>query len=182
MSEIVTIVDDALAPHAMGLTFDYEGVPKQHTMLIEDGVGIRPVTDSYWAARTGWTNSGHALPAPNQFGPMPLNLEMLPGTSTLEQLIGQVDRGVYVTRFHYVNVEDPVPVLLTGMTRDGTFLIENGELTRPLKNLRFTQSAVEALLECEGVSAERRFIGTEEGASLVPGVLCNAFSFTGQTT
>jgi len=182
MSEFVTIVDDATAEHALGLPFDYEGVPKLPTTLIEYGVAQRPVTDSYWAARTGWNNSGHALPAPNPFGPMPLNLEMLPGESTLDGLVGCVERGVYVTRFHYVNVEDPVPVTLTGMTRDGTFLIENGRLTRPLKNLRFTQSAVEALYWCEGVTAERRFVGTEEGASLVPGILCSRFNFTGQTT
>ncbi|HSK48043.1 MAG TPA: TldD/PmbA family protein [Coriobacteriia bacterium] len=180
-SQEVTIVDDALAAHAIGLTFDYEGVPKRPVTLVEAGVPLQPVIDSYWAARTGWQNTGHALPAPNQFGPMPLNLEMLPGDSTLDELIGRVDRGVYVTRFHYVNVEDPVPVTLTGMTRDGTFLIEDGKLTRPLKNLRFTQSAVDALAECDGVTAERRFVGTEEGASLVPGILCARFAFTGQT-
>jgi len=178
----VSIVDDALSDHAMGLTFDYEGVPKRQVTLVDYGVPQQPVTDSYWAARSGWPNSGHALPAPNQFGPMPLNLEMLPGQSTMEELIGQVERGVYVTRFHYVNVEDPVPVTLTGMTRDGTFLIENGRLTRPLKNLRFTQSMVEALYDCEGATAERRFVGTEEGASLVPGIYCTRFAFTGQTT
>ncbi len=180
-STAVTIVDDALAPHALGPTFDYEGQPKRPTLLIEDGVGIGPVTDSYWAHISGWPNSGHALPAPNPFGPMPLNLEMLPGEATLDELIASVDHGVYVTRFHYVNVEDPVPVTLTGMTRDGTFLIENGSLARPLKNLRFTQGMVDALLGCEAVSRERRFVGTEEGASLVPGVLLNSFSFTGQT-
>jgi predicted Zn-dependent protease len=182
MSEIVNIVDDGTAPYSLGLAFDYEGVPKQRTFLIEEGVGKRPVHDSYWAAKTGWTNSGNALPAPNPYGPMPLNLELLPGESTVEELIGGVERGVYVTRFHYVNVEDPIPVTLTGMTRDGTFLIEDGRLTRPLKNLRFTQSAIEALEYCEGITAERRFIGTEEGASLVPGILCSRFAFTGQTT
>lgn len=182
MSEFVTIVDDAISPHAMGLTFDFEGAPKRRVPLVEYGVAIRPVTDSYWAAKTGWPNSGHALPAPNQWGPMPLNLELMPGESTLAELIAGVDRGVYVTRFHYVNVEDPVPVTLTGMTRDGTFLIENGQLTTPLKNLRFTQGAVEALMECDGVTADRRFVGTEQGASLVPGIRCAAFNFTGQTT
>ena len=141
MSEHVTIVDDALAPDALGLTFDFEGVPKRPVALVEDGVAVGPVTDSYWAAQTGRANTGHALPAPNRSGPMPLNLEMAAGDATLDELIGSVERGVYVTRFHYVNVEDPVPVTLTGMTRDGTFLIENGELTRPLKNLRFTQVA-----------------------------------------
>jgi predicted Zn-dependent protease len=181
MSEFVTIVDDAISPHALGLTFDYEGVPKQRVPMIEYGVGLMPVTDSYWAAKSGFRNTGHALPAPNQWGPMPLNVEMMPGESTIDELIGNVSRGVYVTRFHYVNVEDPVPVTLTGMTRDGTFLIEDGKLTTPLKNLRFTQSAVEAFDYCAGVSKERKFVGTEEGASLVPGVLLERFNFTGQT-
>jgi len=182
MSEHVTIVDDAVSEHAKGITFDYEGVPKQRVALVERGVAVTPVTDSYWAAQTGLPNTGHALPAPNEYGPMPLNVEMLPGDATLDELIGQVKRGVYVTRFHYVNVEDPVPVTLTGMTRDGTFLIEDGKLTTPLKNLRFTQSAVEALKGCEGVTAERKYVGTEEGACLVPGVLLAGFNFTGQTT
>ena len=68
------------------------------------------------------------------------------------------------------------------MTRDGTFLIEDGSLTRPLKNLRFTQGAVEALAGCEGATATRKFVGTEEGACYVPGVLLSKFSFTGQTS
>jgi predicted Zn-dependent protease len=181
MSEFVTINDDALAPWATGPTFDYEGCPKRITELIEYGVALGPVTDSYWAAKTGWPNTGHALPAPNPWGPMPMNLEMFPGESSLEELIGSVERGVYVTRFHYVNVEDPVPVTLTGMTRDGTFLIEDGRLTRPLKNLRFTQPMVEAFRFCEGVTEERRLVGTEQGASFVPAVLLRAFEFTGRT-
>ena len=180
-SELVTIVDDALAPHALGLTFDYEGAPKRRVPLIEYGVALRPVTDSYWASRGGWPNSGHALPAPNSFGPYPLNLEMEPGEATLDELIGSIERGVYVTRFHYVNVEDPMTVLLTGMTRDGTFMIENGQLTRPLKNQRFTQSALDALWWTSGVTAECRFVG-EGTASLVPAIKVDKFTFTGQTT
>ena len=182
MSEQVTILDNALAEHAMGLTFDYEGQPKRIVPMIEYGVVIKPVTDSYWAAKTGWGNTGHALPAPNPYGPMPLNMEMSAGTSSIDELIGSVKNGVYVTRFHYVNVEDPISVLLTGMTRDGTFMIENGRLTRPLRNLRFTQSAVQALYWCDGATKERRFVGTEEGASFVPGLLIKKFNFTGQTT
>ena len=180
-SEFVTIVDDATAPHALGLTFDYEGVPKRRVELIEYGVAERPVTDSYWASRGGWPNTGHALPAPNAFGPYPLNLEMLPGESSLEDLIGSVERGVYVTRFHYVNIEDPMTVLLTGMTRDGTFMIEGGRLSRPVKNQRFTQSALDALFWTTGVTADRRFVG-EEVPSLVPAIKVDKFSFTGQTT
>jgi PmbA protein len=182
MSELVTVTDDALASTAMGTTFDYEGQPRVRTVLIDRGVVSKPVTDSYWAAKLGVRNTGHALPAPNAYGPMPMNLEMAPGTASIQDLIGSVKRGVYVTRFHYVNVEDPVSVLLTGMTRDGTFLIEDGRLTHPLKNLRFTQSAVEALAHCEGVTLERRFVGTEEGAVYAPGLLLSKFAFTGQTS
>ena len=98
-----------------------------------------------------------------------MNLEMAAGDASLDELIGSVTRGVYVTRFHYVNVEDPITVMLTGMTRDGTFMIENGRLTRPLKNLRFTQSAVEALAHCEGVTRERRFVGNRGGRGLHAG-------------
>jgi predicted Zn-dependent protease len=181
MNERVTIVDDALASFATGLTFDYEGQPKRRVEMIAQGRANAPVTDSYWAAKTGMANTGHALPAPNSSGPMALNVAMAPGTATMQELIGSVRRGVYVTRFHYVNVEDPISVLLTGMTRDGTFLIEDGELTRPLKNLRFTQGAVEALAGCEGATSARTFVGTEEGACYVPGLLLGKFSFTGQT-
>jgi PmbA protein len=181
LDESITIVDDACASHALGYTFDFEGVPKRRVTLVDRGVLVEPVTDSYWAARTGRPDTGHALPAPNSYGPMPLDLELQPGDASIEELIAEVDRGVYVTRFHYVNVEDPVSLTLTGMTRDGTFMIEGGHLTRPLRNLRFTQSVVEALGSCRGITADRRFVGTDESATLVPGMLLASFAFTGQT-
>jgi predicted Zn-dependent protease len=182
MSELVSIADDALSLNAMGTTFDYEGQPKRRVQLVERGVVGEPVTDSYWAAKLSRANTGHALPAPNSYGPMPLNCEIAAGDATLDELIADVGTGVYVTRFHYVNVEDPVSVLLTGMTRDGTFAIENGRLARPLKNLRFTQSAVQALASCKGVTRERSFVGMEESAALVPALLLGSFAFTGQTS
>ncbi|MFA5844572.1 MAG: TldD/PmbA family protein [Coriobacteriia bacterium] len=180
--EWVTIVDDALAPHATGLPFDFEGCPKRRVALVERGVVSGPVTDSYWAARTGRPNTGHALPAPNSFGPYPLDLAMEPGERTAAELIASVERGVWVSRFHYVNVEDPVTATLTGMTRDGTFLIEDGSPTRPLKNLRFTQSAVEALARVTGVGSERRLAGERGSASFVPALLVEGFAFTGRTS
>lgn len=181
MSPAVTIVDDALSPEALGTTFDYEGVPKRRTPLVEAGVVVGPVTDSYWAARTSQPDTGHGLPAPNAFGPYPLNLEMSSGNMTEDTMLASVSRGVYVTRFHYVNVEDPVPVMLTGMTRDGTFAIEGGGLARPLKNLRFTQSMVEALSRVAAVGDVRRHVGDAGESSLVPSVLLEGFEFTGQT-
>ncbi len=181
VSERVAIVDDALAEDSLGLTFDFEGVPKQRVALIENGVAVAPVTDSYWAARTGRANTGHALPAPNSYGPLPLDLRMEAGDASIDDLIGSVGRGVYVTRFHYVNVEDPVPATLTGMTRDGTFLIENGRLGAPLKNQRFTQSAIAALGAVRGITAERAFFDVMLGTVLAPGLLIEGWNFTGQT-
>ncbi len=181
LSEQVTIVDDALAPTAFGLTFDYEGVPKQRVALVESGVIRQPVTDSYWAAQAGLPNTGHALPAPNSFGPLPLNLVLAPGTAAIDELLSLVTYGVYVTRFHYVNVEEPMRAVLTGMTRDGTFLIEKGRLSSPVKNLRFTQSAVDALAAVQGVGNESVCIGGELGAIWVSPLLISSFEFTGQT-
>ncbi|HEY3317810.1 MAG TPA: TldD/PmbA family protein [Coriobacteriia bacterium] len=181
LSERITIRDDALADDALGLTFDYEGMPKHRADIVREGVLVAPVTDSYWAARTGADNTGCALPAPNTFGPLPLNLRLEPGDASEAEMIASVERGLYVTRFHYVNIEDPTRAVLTGMTRDGTFLIEGGKLTRPVKNLRFTQSAVEALAGVLAVGRDRRYAGDEGSPPLVPALLLESFDFTGQT-
>jgi predicted Zn-dependent protease len=182
MSPMITIVDDAMADNAIGLTFDFEGQPKKRVELIKDGVANAVVTDSYWAAKTESENTGHALPAPNAHGPMPLNLRMEPGNATIDELVSSVKRGIYVTRFHYVNVEEPIPVTLTGMTRDGTFMIEDGQLSRPLKNQRFTQSVIEAFSNVRGITTERQYSGSEFlGHAFVPGMLLESFAFTGQT-
>lgn len=181
MSEHVSIIEDALAPEASGLTFDFEGMPKRRVTLIDRGVAAGVVTDSYWAACTGRENTGHALPAPNPYGPVALDLQMAPGTATIDELISSVERGVYVTRFHYVNVEDPLPATLTGMTRDGTFLIKDGALGAPLKNQRFTQSAVAAMNGVRAVTRQRSRFDVMLGSVLVPGLLLDGWEFTGQT-
>ncbi|GAG49480.1 unnamed protein product, partial [marine sediment metagenome] len=168
MSEAVTISDDALADGALGPTFDWEGMPKRRVELVASGVAKGPVTDSYWAARTDTPDTGHALPAPNSYGPLPLNLMIEPGDSTIDEMIASVERGIYVTRFHYVNIEDPVKALLTGMTRDGTFLIRGGVLADPVRNVRFTQSAVEALDSVRSIASDRVMVDTMLGPALMP--------------
>jgi len=181
-SPLISITDDATSPDTLGLVFDFEGMPKMRTPLVTAGVLGEPVTDHYWATKLGMRNSGHALPAPNPYGPMPMNLEIAPGDARIDDMIASVKRGVYVTRFHYVNVEDPVRAVLTGMTRDGTFMIEDGRLGRPIKNLRFTQSAVDALADVQAVGSSRSLVGPEEGgANLVPALLLGSWEFTGQT-
>lgn len=178
----ISIADDALGAETIGLGIDFEGQLRQRVPLIEQGVARAYVTDSYFAAKLGLHNTGHALPSPNPYGPLPLNLTMSAGDTTEAEMIASVEHGVYVTRFHYVNVEEPMKLVLTGMTRDGTFMIENGRLTRPLKNLRFTQSVLEAFSHLGAIGSERVLIGPGEGgATLVPTLLLEQWAFTGQT-
>lgn len=178
----ITITDDALAAETIGFGIDFEGQLRQRVPLIEAGVARGVVTDSYFAARLGLANTGHALPAPNEYGPLALNLALAAGDTTEAEMIASVKRGVYVTRFHYVNVEEPMKLVLTGMTRDGTFLIEDGRLTQPLKNLRFTQGVLEALSHVAAIGSERVLVGPGEGgATLVPALLLEQWAFTGQT-
>lgn len=182
LSELITLTENALSAETVGLNFDFEGSPKRRTPLVEAGVVRGPVTDSYWAAKLGVPNTGHALPAPNPYGPLAMNLELAAGDTSVDAMIAGVERGLYVTRFHYVNVEDPVRVVLTGMTRDGTFMIENGRLTQPVKNVRFTQSAVDALSDVRAVGDRRVLIGPEEGgANLTPALHLGSWQVTGQT-
>ncbi|HEV2236571.1 MAG TPA: TldD/PmbA family protein [Ktedonobacterales bacterium] len=151
----VTIYDDAFDPAGLPRPFDYEGAPTERVSLVDRGVASAVVYDSFSAHKEGKPNTGHALPAPNTFGAYPEHLMMAPGDATREELIGGIERGVYVTRFHYTNIVHPVRTLFTGMTRDGTFLIEHGAITRPVKNFRFTQSIWEALAGVEALGRER---------------------------
>lgn len=182
VDERISITDNVREPGMIGLGFDFEGAPRQRVPLIEGGVAREPVTDSYYAGKLSIPNTGHALPAPNPYGPLPLNLVMDPGDVAEDGMIASLGRGVYVTRFHYVNVEDPMKFVLTGMTRDGTFLIENGVIAQPLKNLRFTQNVLEALSHVGAIGSERALIGPGEGgATLVPALMLERWEFTGQT-
>ncbi|MBV9526640.1 MAG: TldD/PmbA family protein, partial [Candidatus Dormibacteraeota bacterium] len=179
MSDSVTIVDDckdaALFPHP----FDAEGVSSAVVPLIERGVCAGVVYDTPTARRDGVRSTGHSLPQPNTWGPLALHMRMDAGDRTVEDLIGSVKRGLYVTRFWYVRDVHPLHTIITGMTRDGAFLIENGKLGRPVRDLRFTQSIVDALSDVRGISRDR-ILELEEGESgvLCPWVHLGHFSFT----
>ncbi len=181
----VSIWDDGLSPDGIPWPFDFEGVPKQRVDLIEKGVARGVVYDSYRAGKEeGKASTGHALPAPNPFGPFPANAFIAPGDATLEEMIASTERGVYVTRFHYTRPVEPTKVVITGMTRDGTFLIENGEIAYPVKNLRFTQSYLEALNEVAMIGNEPRLlagIALDISRDSVPALKLNKFAFTGAT-
>jgi PmbA protein len=180
----ISIWDDGLSPDTIPWPFDFEGVPKQRVDLIEDGVARGVVYDSYRAGKEeGKESTGHALPAPNPFGPIPLNAFIATGDASLEKMIASTERGIYVTRFHYTRPAEPTKVVITGMTRDGTFLIENGEIAYPVKNLRFTQSYLEALNHVDMIGSEpRMLIGLGDIArTSVPALKLNKFTFTGAT-
>ena len=180
-SELVTIVDDATEPGAMPMAFDYEGVAKQRVVLVERGVCREVVWDTQTAARSGRRSTGHGLPAPNSFGPFPLNLVMSPGKATRDELIGGLERGLLVTRFHYTNPVHPKLAIVTGMTRDGTFLVEGGRIVGPVRNLRFTQSYLAALAGTTAVGRDRRTLKGDFGGVLVPAVRIDGWTFTGAT-
>lgn len=180
-SPLVTMYDDGYDLHGLPMPFDWEGVPKQRVNLIEQGVTRAVVYDTLTAGKDNVQSTGHALPAPNTYGPLALNLHMQPGELSTADLITSIERGVYVTRFWYVNVVQPKQAILTGMTRDGTFLIENGEIMGPVRNLRFTQSALDALRDVEAVGRDTVLERGYFGATRAPALRIGAFNFTSTT-
>ncbi len=179
--ENITLWDDGLDPNGVPIPFDFEGVPKQRVTFLDRGVATAVVYDSFTAGREGKQSTGHALPAGTGYGPVPLNLFLAPGDADEAGLLAGVRRGLWVTRFHYVNVVHPKQTLLTGMTRDGTFLIEDGQITRPVRNLRFTQSVLQALSNVEAIGRERRMLQDEVGGTCVPALRIGSFNFTSVT-
>ena len=180
-SDLVSIVDDGRDPAGLPMAFDYEGVAKQRVPLLEAGVCRGVVHDAQTAARDGVTSTGHGLPAPNSYGPFPLNQLMAAGSSSREELIGGLDRGLLVTRFHYTNPVHPKLAVITGMTRDGTFLVEGGRVVGPVKNLRFTQSYLDAVGGVVAVARERKTLKGFLGGAVVPAIRIEGWSFTGTT-
>ena len=183
MDDSVTIWDDGVAANTFAMPFDYEGVPKQKLMLVENGVAKNVAYDSYTAGREGKKSTGHALPSPNTFGPIPMHTFMAPGEKSKEELIVSIDRGILVTRFWYTRVVHPMKVMITGMTRDGVFLIEHGQVTRPIRNLRFTTSYLDALNHVRGIGSRTQLFHEQWSgrANRVPALVVDGFNFTGVT-
>lgn len=183
MAENVSIWDDGLDHRGLPVPFDYEGVAKQKVEFISRGIAGEVVYDSYTAGREeGKKSTGHALPAPNPEGPLPWNIIMGSGQDTKDKMLAETEKGIWVSRFWYINPIHPLHTIITGMTRDGTFLIEKGELAGPIKNLRFTQSIVEALSSVSVVGKEQKLLlDAHFGSYLVPAIKVESFNFTGGT-
>jgi PmbA protein len=187
--ERFTLVDDGLDPRGLPKSFDLEGVPKQRVTIVEHGIAKDVVWDRRTAKRAndGRSSTGHALAAPAQgFGPLPLNLSVQGGDSSREELVERVGEGLYITRLHYLGVVDPREGIITGMTRDGTFRIENGKVTKPLVNLRFTTSFPRLVEDILGLGSEVELVNRSDFyderypfGTLVPAVATGAFTIVG---
>ncbi len=184
MHEDVSIRDDALDDDMIGFPFDYEGVPKKRVDIIKNGIANEVVYDSYTAGREeGKESTGHALPMPNPSSPVPMNVIMGGGDSDLDEMIGETEKGILITRFNYCRPVHPVKGILTGLTRDGTWLIKDGEITSPIKNLRFTQNLLEAFSNVELISEKQTLFALDyyPGFILCPAMKIGGFNFTGTT-
>lgn len=183
MSPLVSIWDDGRDPAGYPLPFDFEGVPKQRVDVVRDGVIGSPVYDTYSAHKEGKSSTGHA--SPPGWGldtSFPLNLFIAAGEHSVDEMVKSTEHGLYIATFWYTRPMQPRDAVITGMTRDGVFMIENGEITYPVKNLRFTQSYVKALADVEMVSRDTRLLISEPfGASRVPALKIKSFNFTGST-
>ena len=154
--EHFTLHDDALDPRTLAIPFDIEGTAKRRVPLIEAGVARGPVYDRTSAHTAGTRSTGHAADRRRyQPGGHAANLSMAGGSATRAELIGSVGRGILITRFHYTNSPDPRRATMTGTSRDGTFLIEDGRITRALANVRFTMSALDLFAGIELLGEQR---------------------------
>ena len=178
----VNISDSPRYPATLPRAFDAEGVPKTPLPLIQDGVAAAVVHDTRSAARAGAHSTGHALaPGGSTWGPVPTNLVMTGGAAADEaELCRGVERGVYVTRLWYLSAVRPKETVLTGMTRDGTFLIEDGEIGRPAEDARFTDSVLGLLDRLEATTAATRLVSEGEfyGRRFASGVVAPALRTT----
>ncbi|MBV8301110.1 MAG: TldD/PmbA family protein [Candidatus Dormibacteraeota bacterium] len=179
MHERVVIRDDPRSEALFPFPFDAEGVTSRQVPLIDHGVCAGVVYDTPTAMHDGVASTGHSLPQPNTWGPFASHLEMQAGDTPRAELLAPIRRGLYVNRLWYVRNVHPLRTIITGMTREGTFLIEDGSLGRAVRDLRFTQSIVDALSDVRGVSSERLVeLGEDESGVSAPWLHLGSFMFT----
>ena len=186
----ITIWDDVAHPLQTGAPFDGEGVPRQRLALVENGIVKRVVYARATAERmkrSEYKNkvgpieaTGHGFALPNEMGEMPQNIVFAPvaNPQTVEQMIASTERGVLVTRLWYIREVEPFEKMLTGMTRDGTFYLENGRVQGGVRNFRFNESLIHMLSNVEAMSVPVRASGEESMDMVVPAMKVKAFNFT----
>lgn len=174
----IHISDDVFHPLQCGAPFDGEGVARRRLTLVEAGVPKQLAYSRAAARRAGTAATGHGLALPNEAGECPVNIVVAGGDIPLEEMIRETPRGILVTRLWYIREVDPYEKIMTGMTRDGTFLIEDGQVARGVRNFRFNQGLIELLNNVEALSAPIRASGEECFDMVVPAMKANNFHFT----
>ena len=176
--ENITITDDAYHPDQLGAPFDGEGMPRQRVVLVDRGVVKSLVYSRRSAREAGTRTTGHGFSLPNEHGEAPLNLVVAGGNTSVEEMIASTDRGLLVTRLWYIREVDPYEKIMTGMTRDGLFLIEKGKIARAAMNFRFNQSVLEMLRNVECLGPACRAAGEESFEMVVPPMKIRDFHFS----
>jgi predicted Zn-dependent protease len=179
--ERATLIDDPFDPRAFGKPFDHEGTPRRRVVLVENGIARAVVHDRRTAKKSGVESTGHACAPPASEGPLPYSLVLGGGDRSVPDMIAATERGILVTRFWYCRVVDPKKTVVTGMTRDGTFLIERGKLVRGLRNLRFNESVLEVLRRADGWGRELEptVFDYSYNCVVAPALRVPEFNFTG---
>ncbi len=179
--ENINVRDDVFHPLQAGAPFDGEGMPRQRVSLVDRGVAKNVVYARQTAHKMGTEPTGHGFPLPNEFGEAPMNIVMEGNKASIDEMIQSTERGLLVTRLWYIREVDPYQKILTGMTRDGTFWIENGKVQHGAKNLRFNQSVIEMLNHVEMMGPPQRTAGEESFEMVVPAMKVGGFNFSSLT-
>jgi PmbA protein len=177
----IHVRDDVFHPLQSGAPFDGEGIPRERVNLIEKGVVKDVVYARQTAHKMGKQPTGHGFPLPNEYGEAPMNIVMEGNKAGIEEMVRTTERGLLVTRLWYIREVDPYQKILTGMTRDGTFWIEDGEVHHGVRNLRFNQSVIEMLNQVEMLGPPQRTAGEESFEMVVPAMKVRDFCFSSLT-
>ena len=177
-SESITLWDDVYHPLQLGEPFDGEGVPRQKVLLIDRGVPTNLVYSRATAKKMKARPTGHGFALPNEHGEAPTNLVWGGGDKSIDDMVASTERGVLVTRLWYIRDVDPYKKILTGMTRDGTFLVENGRVAGGIRNFRFNQSVIDMLANVEMLGPAVRSSGEESFDMVVPAMKVKNFHFS----
>jgi PmbA protein len=174
----ISITDDAYHPLQLGAPFDGEGIPRQQVLLVDRGVPKNLVYSRASAKSAHKKPTGHGFALPNEYGEAPMNLVFAGGDSSLEKMVASTDRGLLVTRLWYIREVDPYEKVMTGMTRDGLFLVEKGKVTTAVRNFRFNQSILAMLRNVEQLGPAVRATGEEAFEMVVPAMKVREFHFS----
>jgi PmbA protein len=175
LGENISITDDVFHPEQLGAPYDGEGIPRQRVTLIDAGVIKNLVYSRRSAKRAHRRPTGHGFALPNDYGEAPMNLVVAGGKTSVSDMIASTDRGLLVTRLWYIREVDPYEKIMTGMTRDGLYLVEQGKVTKAVRNFRFNQSILEMLRNVALLGPSHRASGEESFEMVVPAMKVHHF-------